>query len=207
MSEPKPNVYLTNEKPLAYRIRNQWEWATIYINPFKLIDREQQGAEVMINSSYGVYGYCWSHMGRDWRGFLISVDRDYAMRKMCPPEFYEKPLDAEEFTTLMLSEIDQWEKDWLTSWETIEPQQAENNRIMREALEDPGTFENEHPSGYFKAFDDAAAGIPYLREMYECRLWKVNPQVVHFWENIWIPFTELLKKELIDEQSHTDHPA
>lgn len=198
MTEPTPNVYKTDQNALVYRVRNRWEWATIYINPFKHIDeQERQGAEVMINSSYGVYGYCWGYMGEDWRKFLSGVDRDYAMRKMCSREFYEKPLDLEAFIALMKAEIDQWEKDWCDSWETIPDKHADENKIMREHLDQHYSWsENVHPISYFHAFNDAASDIPYHREMYDCQLWEVNPQVVHFWDKIWIPFTQHITKEL-----------
>lgn len=173
----------------AFDVRNGWEWGTILIRP--LLGRA--GAEVLCNSSFGVYGYCWTHMGEDWRSFLADLEFDYAMGKMLGDRFYV-PLEKHEFIAKMREVLDDREAQYLESWgEVIPVHLVTDTEACREALK----FIDEHhdgcpPDRLFGEFDELAGGIPYRLELYDYKLTKPCPQARAFWDKIWTPFAERL---------------
>lgn len=173
-----------------FEIRNHWEWGTIVVRPY----RGMAGAEVLCNSSFGCYAYGWSHMGCDWRSFLADLAFDYAMGKMAGQRF-RVPLESEEFVSLMRAELDQLEAAYKADWGEVPEAKAADILTCREALGDSWLLDDYPREAYFKAFDEAAMGRPYLLELYDCRLDKPCPQARGFWDKIWTPFMNRLHAE------------
>lgn len=183
-----------------FSIRGGWEWASIFVRPVK------GGAEVVAHSTFGTYGYTWDYMGGDWREFLTSCSREYAMRKLAG-QHYEVRLDRDEFLAAMRAEVDDHEKNILESWSLIDADQERQIKSCRDALDDEWAWDDVPLEAMFWHFNELASGAPYALEFYETRLTKINPQVAGFWETIWTPFAEHLRahvsaaevKDLLDE--------
>lgn len=168
-----------------FRIRAGWDWASIFVRPV------DGGAEVVAHSTFGTYGYTWGAMGGDWREFLSSGTRDYIMNKLAG-RAYDVPLDRDEFIAAMRAEVDAYEKNALDAWGILDADQGRQITSCREALDDEWGWEDVPLEALFWHFNEQASGNPYVMELYETRLTKINPQVSGFWETIWTPFAEHL---------------
>lgn len=180
-----------------FSVRAGWDWASIFVRPVK------EGAEVAVHSTFGTYAYTWGAMGGDWREFLSSCSREYAMRKLAG-RAYDVSLDREEFIVVMRAEVDDFEKNTLNSWGVLDADQERQIKTCREALDDEWGWDDVPLEVLFWHFNEVAGGVPYALEMYETRMTKINPQVVGFWETIWTPFTELLASGI---EARSDEPA
>lgn len=169
----------------TFSVRNRWEWATIVVRPII------GGAEVLINSSFSTYGYCWGAMGEDWRYFLADLEFDYAMNKLAGRRF-RVPLDRDEFVAKMEGELDRYESD-VREWRAMDAKTEKRLANAREALEDLDC--DIHPHGLFSEWDRGAGGLPYELELYSVTLDKPCPQARGFWDNLWTPFAAQLMRE------------
>lgn len=190
-SQAKPLVpsAVVTEKPgdhvTLFTIRDGWEWGNIFVRP------TAEGAEVVAHSTFGTYGYTWGAMGGDWREFLSSCSREYAMRKLAG-QSYDVPLDRDEFIAAMRAEIDDYEKGALDSWGILDAEQDRRIKACRDALDDEWGWDDVPLDALFWHFNEHASGAPYAMELYETRLTKINPQVVGFWDTIWTPFAQAM---------------
>lgn len=170
---------------ILFTIRDGWEWGNIYVRPLG------EGAEVVAHSSFGTFGYVWIAMGGDWREFLSSCDRYYAMNKLAG-RAYEVPLDRAEFVAAMQAAVNEYEKCLLEAWGIADSDTRRQIDACRETLNDEWCWEDVPPEALFWHFNEQASGAPYALELYETRLTKINPQVVGFWDTIWTPFATFL---------------
>jgi hypothetical protein len=182
---------LPGEHVTLFTIREGWEWGNIFVRPVA------GGAEVVAHSTFGTYGHTWVAMGGDWREFLSSCSREYAMRKLAG-QSYDVPLDRDEFAAAMRSEVDDYEKGVLDSWGILDPDQERRIKFCRDALDDEWAWEDVPQQALFWHFNQRACGAPYAMELYETRLTKINPQVAGFWETIWTPFMGALLAQGIE---------
>jgi len=174
---------------VLFRVRAGWDWASIFVRPM------DGGAEVVAHSSFGTYGYNWIAMGEDWRAFLLSCSREYAMRKLAGRS-YDVPLDREEFLKVMRAEVDAYEKGVIDSWGILDSDQERRVKLCREALDEEWGWQDVPQEALFWYFNEEASGAPYAMELYETQLTKINPQVVGFWETIWTPFCDYLAQAI-----------
>lgn len=195
VTAPRPAIVaLLDGSTHAYQVRNGYEWGTIYVRPLKSVRDDSFGAEVTANSTYGVYGYTWTHMGCDWRAFLTSVDMHYAMNKMAGQRFHV-PTDKDEWLAgqrAYLAERDAENSRY--GWHSDETKAL--YKELGEALdeiEDQGDlFDCEGPTAFFREYDRITAGKAYGQELYSIANEKINPQVIGFWDKIWLPFVASL---------------
>lgn len=169
-----------------FLVRAGWDWGSVFVRPVN------GGAEIVAHSTFGTYGYTWGAMGRDWRDFLVSCSREYAMRKLAG-QSYDVLLGRDEFCTTMRAELDAYEKGVLDAWGILDPDQERRLKACRDALDDEWGWEDVPLEALFWHFNERASGAPYAMELYETRMTKINPQVVGFWETIWEPFTDHLR--------------
>ncbi len=189
MAEP---VTIVREQPgevvTLFSVRAGWEWASIFVRPL------DEGAEVVAHSSFGTYGYTWGSMGGDWRKFLSSCTREYAMRKMAG-QAYDVPLDRDEFIMAMRDAVDDEEKHIIDAWGIVDSDQERRLNLCRDALGEEWGWEDVPLDALFWHFNETANGAPYAMELYETKMTKINPQVAGFWETIWTPFADHLRPE------------
>jgi len=179
-----------------FSVRNGWEWGDIFVRPSK------DGAEVVAHSSFGTFGYNWIAMGGDWREFLLSCSREYAMRKLAG-HFYDAPLSHDEFVAAMRKELDDYEESVIDAWGILDPDQERRIKLCRDALDDDWGWEDVPVEALFWHFNERASGAPYALELYETRMTKINPQVVGFWETIWEPFGDYLAQAIEARRAET----
>lgn len=185
-----PNAVVTEypgDAVTLFTVRDGWEWGSVFVRPLN------EGAEVVIHSTFGTYGYVWGAMGCGWREFLPSLSREYAMRKLAGKN-YDVPLDREEFITAMRDALDDDERDIVACWGLLDPDQERRFATCREALDEEWGWEDVPLEALFWHFNNEAGGVPYAMELYEVRMTKINPQVVGFWDTIFVPFCDHLAK-------------
>lgn len=182
-SRPAPSVVL-HDNAACYEVRNGWAWAHIFIRYGTA--RQHNGAprywvHVAIISDYGSFGYCWTHIGEDWRKFLAGLDMHYAMQKFMGAHF-RVPLTGEEARARAKAIVldgrrkQGWPKTVArTLWNAAE-----------EAETDDGC------STFLRAWDNCSAGLFYSYELWDSRWDKVNPQAEGFWRDIWPHFAAAL---------------
>lgn len=179
----------------AYRISNGYEWGTVYVRP---LSGKYQGAEVTANSSFGVYGYTWTHMGEPWQSFLPDIDMHYAMQKMAGRAFHV-PTDKTDWLEAQRTYIkDRLAEDEGHGW--LSSKQKTMYAKLSEALDqidrDDDIFHNCSPEIFFREYARLSNGFAYNEELYSIGHERVNPQVIGFWDKIWLPFTAALKPEV-----------
>lgn len=180
-----------------FTVRAGWDWASVFVRPIN------EGAEVVINSSFGTYGYVWGAMGCGWREFLPSLSREYAMRKLAG-RAYDVPLDREEFIAAMRDALDDDEKSILDSWGVLDPDRERRIATCRDALDEEWGWKDVPLEALFWHFNEQAGGVPYEMELYEVRMTKINPQVVGFWDIIFVPFCDHLAQGTLTRSAETE---
>lgn len=178
----------------CYAVQNGWAWAQIFVRHgiAKANDRDRHWVHVAVISDYGSFGYCWSHIGADWRRFLSDLDMHYAMQKFMGERF-RVPLDGDEAQTkaraLILRDRREGNLD-----------KADARTLWDAAL----TAEPyDGCAAYLRSWDYLSDGLFYAREYWDCRWDKVNPQASGFWEQIWPHFVETLAEEGAQHASDT----
>jgi len=156
-------------------------WASINLELY------EKAVNVMISSDYGNFSYFWGSTGKNPKKFLTKISKDYTMKKFLGENMYEIDLEAcrksikeiiiEERKMLNISKDEAFE-----AW--IELDNIMNNYSMNE---NQYFTEITRTDIFDKIFYDWEA-IPTHRK---------NKSIVDlFWNDLWIPFTEELKKEL-----------
>lgn len=190
---PSATVTEIDGAVVLFRVRAGWDWASIFVRP------TDEGAEVVAHSSFGTYGYTWINMGSGgWRQFLLSCSREYAMRKLAG-NAYDVPLDREEFVAAMREAVTEYEAGVIDAWGIADADQEGRITSCRGALDDDWGWEDVPPDALFWHFNETASGAPYAMELYETRLTKINPQVIGFWETLWMPFCDHLASAMSAE--------
>jgi hypothetical protein len=173
------------ETPIhAYAVRDRGEGATIFIHPFET-QRENgepyQGATVSVTSTYGNWGFVWTHMGEPWHKFLISVDFDYAMSKFMGKDYRVDQPHEDNAVKMRKIIIEERRTGALNK---------DDARTMWDALQDP--FER-HES-FFTEWDRRAQGLPYEHDFWEYDFTHTNPVAQPFWDRLWLQFTKQLQE-------------
>ena len=195
-SIPSAVVKESNGDVFLFSVRNGWEWGNIFVRPLK------DGAEVVAHSSFGTFGHNWIAMGGDWREFLLSCSREYAMRKLAGRS-YDVPLSCAEFIATMREKLDDYEKSVIDAWGILDPDQERRIKLCRDAFDYDWGWEDVPEQALFWHFNEQAGGAPYTLEFYEARMTKINPQVVGFWEMIWEPFADYLAQAIEARRAET----
>lgn len=86
------------ENTKTWLIRNEGEWARFSVDYVYITSEDGGGRHsCLFNgiSSYGAFGFFWSHMGMDWIDFLNKVSADYFLNKVWEDAF---EMDEAAFT-------------------------------------------------------------------------------------------------------------
>lgn len=168
----------------CYEVRNDWAWAYVFVRHGvgQMLDGSpRHWVHVSTISDYGSFGYCWTHIGDDWRKFLAGLDLHYAMNKMLGSRF-RVPLDIHEAEA--------------RGRETILLSRRENSLDREDArkLWD-GLIDADRHGGldqFLRDWDRCSGGLWYAHEFWDHGWDKVNPQAEGFWQEIWPHFVAAL---------------
>jgi len=177
---------MTIKKTLTetYTLRGEQSlWAKINL------DCGENSVNVMISSDYGEFNYYWVSTGYTQKKFLCSINMDYAMKKLMggTDKMYEPGWDSRKRSVKIAIIEARREKEYLSKFEAREAWDDMLNVMEDYSGSVDIYFEEimEHNS-FQKIFYDFE-GIPEDD--------KLKPRVLHFWNNIWLPFTNELRKE------------
>lgn len=170
-----------------YTVRNGWAWAHLYVDhgvekDSNLTGGERRWVNVSVISDYGSFGFCWSHIGGDWRDFLASLDFDYAMKKMMGLRLW-KPLEVHEAADKARSlVIERRRRDGLTLTDA---------RALYDAIE--GARGDAFNCQQFLAeWNTESEGLVSRHDLYDDKWEKYDPQAEGFWAEIWPHFVAAL---------------
>lgn len=183
----------TTSPATRYTVRNGWAWAYLYVDhgvvkADKLTSNDRHWVSVSVISDYGSFGFCWSHIGEDWRDFLAGIDFDYAMKKMMGLRLWV-PLDVSEASDKAKSTvIDLRRHDCLS---------REEARDLYDAAESASgdAFNCQH---FLAEWNSESMGKVSSRDLYDGRWEKYNPQAVGFWADIWPHFIAAIQAEAVE---------
>lgn len=170
----------------TYQVRNEGRgssgWANINVQ------WGNESAHIVADSDYGSYCHYWGSCGKNPKKFLCEIDFQYTMQKLNEGDisvFASDKLDDE-----MKKIIIQTRRDY--GYEGF------TKKMARECWDDLLEIYEGSKDFYYETlmchehsewlFGGCPEGLPYPT--------RLNAQVVGFWEECWIPFTQQLEKEL-----------
>lgn len=170
---------VTKEQADVYQVRGNNTWGDIFVQ------WGTSDVQVTANTDFGVYGYHWFDTGNPKR-FLCEISRDYAMmelsrhKSMIPDtDRYQEEIEEQIYLSLVDGDLTKEEADRARN--EMLGYGGTDSDIWLTRLVDHDLFK--------KVFGD----IEYLPSAE-----KMDPQCVGFWENIWLPFVEQLRVELVE---------
>lgn len=165
------------------------------------LDISGNTVNVMISSDYGSFNYYWCSCGENPKKFLTTISMDYAMGK------------------LMGGYQNMNEPDWESRIKEIKNMvleyRKERSLNKDKAREIYDYIKNDLN---LKMYEFSCDENMYFKELTENRIFddlfydfdaipthtKLKHIVNEFWEDIWIPFTNFLKEEIIENQKLFD---
>lgn len=182
----QPRVHKT--AATCYRVINGFSWAEIYLRQGHEPATDQRTARYWVHmsvvSDYGNFGYCWSHIGANWREFLARLDFHYAMNKFMGPHF-EEPMAFDDAVKQARALIADRRKQGAMS--------KEDARDLYDGLR---TLDPDHPrEAFLQQWDQASGGAMYRHEFWDNRWKSISPQAKAFWADIWPAFIAQLDAE------------
>lgn len=169
---------ITKSTVEVYKIRNAKNsaWADI------TIDGHEKSGRLSISSDYGDWAYYWSHCGSSFKDFLCNLDIGYVSGKFGTDRYFN--FDAT---------IKSWKRQVIDERraEYLKPSEArelfdEIKEIEEESPGKEGLMHMVWNSTHLSSFSD-----PHIET-------RIKPTFKIFWNEIWIPFTEELKKESLE---------
>ena len=154
-----------------YRIHTErGEWAHIFLTEGRRKDDGNYWGTISVVSSYGEYGFIWSHMGCPLRVFLKNLTFDYAMGKFRSSavyifDFYETIKALKELVTD--SYTGKEDKEILDVLQEIEDEgPCIHDELLRQITDELPDFANSH-------------------DIWEIAETMPDPQCKGFWDTIW----------------------
>lgn len=196
MSDPK----VSTSPATRYTVRNGWAWAHLYVDhgvvkACSLTTSDRHWVNVSVISDYGSFGFCWSHIGGDWREFLASLDFDYAMKKMMGLRLWT-PLDVTEATDKARAlVVDQRRQGGLT---------RKDARTLFDAASSArgDAFNCQH---FLAEWDRESGGLMSRHDLYDAKWDKYDPQAEAFWSEIWPHFVAAISARTEAEAKAVAH--
>lgn len=137
---------------------------------------------VMAHTSYGTYGYFWSHTGPNPKQFLCDVGMNYAMEKLSGYNLYEP--DQDKYETEIKQLIIEARLDGrLEKHEAREVWDELLNALITMGANDVfawSIFDRKHCGKLFSDYESLPSGK------------RVRPQCQGFWDHIWKPLVAQL---------------
>lgn len=135
--------------------------------------------DLSIISDFGNYGYCWSHIGGDWRAFLRNLDFHYAMQKLAGEHF---------MTPLQIADAIRKARDLVLDGRRNGMAKADARELW-DALD---TADFNSPHTFLTDLDNASGGAMYRNEFWDSRWIEPSAAARGFWREIWPLFLEAL---------------
>lgn len=164
----------------VYKIRNaeHGAWADI------TIDAKGNTGRISISSDYGDWAYYWGSCGCPFKEFLCGLDLGYVSGKFRADNHFDLNATIQAWKEPVLEYrrkgyIDAEEARELFD-EILKIDEEAPNMISIQHM----VFNTEHLFRFFE-------GMPHL-------VTDIEPGFRIFWNNIWKPFTEELKKETLE---------
>ena len=178
----------------AYRVRTEGtcpEWGTFYLRDWAHTERgtTYYGGELVAYTSFGTYGYHWTHCGEPFKAFLCDLEFSYFMQK-ASTEYKEFDFDAS------LAAI---RRTVLEHRRATDIDKATAKDIW-EALQN---IEAGGDNGGHTFVGDLYAIAKLSRvtqEPYEYARERPSAQALGFWRELWPLFTGALRQELAAQQ-------
>jgi len=182
-------IKITKKQIDLYQIRNEDKrtWGNISVV------FGETSAEIMINSDYGHFAYNWFATGNNPKSFLCKIEMCYAIGKLCDGRANIYEPDYEEMDRSIKKKIiEERRENSLTKEEA------------REAFDDMPEYVKEYRGSLdlihnkiieHKLFNKVFCDFENLPDDE-----KIKRVIVDFWEHIWKPFVEELKKEMQEEK-------
>lgn len=181
---------ITKSKIDVYKIRQPdgFGWADIAIDAGWLeSSRDKQNCfRISISSDYGNWAFFWSHPGKCWRKFLISIDMHYAANKFDASKWFDIEATARHLKAAIARK---------------ERARGEVTKAAREAFSEIELAEEEYHNSKDLFFRHLAESEwqEYWGEYWLDQLemiTSVDPRFNTFWREIWPAFTDELKSEI-----------
>ena len=137
---------------------------------------------LLIDSTFGVYGYCWTHIGAttSFPEFLVGLDMDYMGIKMLGRDFYE--YDYSETRKEIRKHIKRLRREKGLTREEADEEWAMSENVSCEFSYYDWLAESKLPDVYGFESGDLLVKVP-------------NHQWRGFWEKLWVPlFVPELRK-------------
>ncbi|WP_157266495.1 hypothetical protein [Azohydromonas aeria] len=199
----------------CYRVHGghgRYEWATICIREWTaggdmVGERSRFLGEILIHSSFGAWGFQWTHLGEPFREFLQHAEFDYVFTKFMGSDL--QVFDGEgSVRNLRQQIVEQRRSNDITKgaaralWQEINACQnecedsnasfVEQMRDIADRFNDGYSFDSEIES-LSEAERDAVVHL--LQEPWELTTTKAHPQAEGFWRDLWPAFVEYLRAE------------
>ncbi|MGR5367085.1 hypothetical protein [Photobacterium damselae] len=144
-----------------------------------------ESVRISINSDYGNYAYVWGSCGCNPKEFLTDIDFYYAMKNLSNYNLYVDNVNG--FTHHYKRDLIQLVHDGVLTFNRAK-------EIYFELKEFTGSTNREIQDQLFES--DLAKEIGYNDPSCIPNPRMIDPILVMFWDNCWIPFVEQLKTEL-----------
>lgn len=175
---------ITQHPAEVYSIRypDSYNWGDITIR-----ETGPESISVMANSDFGHYAYHWGHCGMPGKKFLCGIDRSYAMQKLAGNGEIEQP-DEKGWEREIKEKIIQARRagraqmdEARDAWQTL-------LGILWEYGAGPVAQTYMWDSPHFDWVFGDTDGLPSAK--------RLHPSVQGFWDHVWLPFTDQLRREL-----------
>jgi len=156
------------------------------------LDCGDESVNVMISSDYGDFSHYWGRCGMNPKKFLTTIDMHYAMKKlMHGTDNLYCPDSNERLKSFKKLIIEKRKYNYITKEEA----RIAWNRIIR-IINRTGDNDEVYFNECFNS--EEFENIIYDIESIPMDT-KMKNMVIEFWEDIWLPFIEYLKKEIEDQ--------
>tara|TARA_R110000850_G_scaffold58147_1_gene135457 strand:+ start:30 stop:587 length:558 start_codon:yes stop_codon:yes gene_type:complete len=147
---------------------------------------------VTATSDYGTFDHYWSHCGGEPKAFLTSLDFDYTMKKLSGGKLWVADVDAYE--NEIKTRIIEYRKDDCISKEEARTAWGEMLAINEEFDGGDMFFNALYEHDLFCSIFGDCESMPSAT--------KYSGRCVDFYNDIWTPFIETLKVELLGKEKH-----
>jgi hypothetical protein len=176
-----PKVDISKSKAERYLIRSSGDWAYIYIEHYHTTLYNDNVGIISINSSFGNYGYSFGAVGNDFKKFLIDCDIHYLTQKISDNNNivfdFDKTIRNFKYTLLERRGYTQYSKEQARYMYNFFNQMDPCDKdVLLEKILSNKQIEWEEPWEWLGTI--------------------LDPKLRKFWEKLWLPFIEELKKEV-----------
>lgn len=175
-------ISVTKQTCEYYHIRNGYTWADI-----AFIVRNKQ-VDVLINSDYGHFAHNWISCGQNPKAFLCSMGKDYAMQKLS--NYQSMEIDMDECMKDLKRSIIEARRNG-----ELDAEQA--REAWEQMTEDWDNYSSSYDIACSKLVDNEYFEVVFGDYEALPSSKRMKPECEGFWDKIWVPFVEELRREMI----------